>query len=227
MSTQPATSASGIVSDGSTRLIPESRRADGSVRKERKVKPGFTPAEDIGKFRSARVEARKAGASEQVVGAGQRATSESAPAPAPAPARPSWRSGESPRKGRAAPTGASAPSLLEDTAASFPALPTSAATTRASREELDEAGRWKKTPMESEVNPKKKSDESSWWRGGGTSASKRQGDAPKVNGKEGKAQGKAVEGDVPDEWDGKGEAKEGREGEKDELSEQLDKLGIK
>ena len=189
------------------------------------MKPGFTPAEDIGKFRSARVEARKAGASEQVVGAGQRATPELAPAPAPA--RPGWRSGESPRKARAAPTGASGPSLLEDTAASFPALPTFTASTRASREELDEAGRWKKTPMESEMNPKKKSDESSWWRGGGSSASKRQDDAPKVNGKEGKAEGKAVEGDVADEWDVKGEAKKGREEEKDELAEQLDKLGIK
>ncbi|KDN52821.1 hypothetical protein K437DRAFT_253755 [Tilletiaria anomala UBC 951] len=48
--------ASGIVSDPLTqqRVIPESRRADGSVRKERKVKPGFTPAEDVTKFRSSR-----------------------------------------------------------------------------------------------------------------------------------------------------------------------------
>ncbi|UZJ51501.1 hypothetical protein CBS101457_000821 [Exobasidium rhododendri] len=50
-------SLAGIIDDPETRtrIIPESRRADGSIRKERKVKPGFTPAEDIGKFRPSRV----------------------------------------------------------------------------------------------------------------------------------------------------------------------------
>ncbi|CAO1634502.1 unnamed protein product [Jaminaea pallidilutea] len=61
--------ASGIVVDAETqqRVIPESRRADGSIRKERRVKPGFTPNEDIARFRPSRLqredELRKAGSS--------------------------------------------------------------------------------------------------------------------------------------------------------------------
>ncbi|PWN49238.1 hypothetical protein IE53DRAFT_388563 [Violaceomyces palustris] len=52
----PKATVSGIVNDPSSleRVIPESRRADGSIRKERKVRPGFTPAEDVTKFRSQR-----------------------------------------------------------------------------------------------------------------------------------------------------------------------------
>ncbi|CAO1630736.1 unnamed protein product [Parajaminaea phylloscopi] len=48
---------SGIVTDPDTqqRVVPESRRADGSVRKERRVKPGFTPNEDVALFRPSRV----------------------------------------------------------------------------------------------------------------------------------------------------------------------------
>lgn len=37
-----------------TRVVPESRRADGSVRKELKIRPGFTPQEDIGRFKTSR-----------------------------------------------------------------------------------------------------------------------------------------------------------------------------
>jgi len=52
----PETTPSGIALDPGTleRVIPESRRSDGSVRKEIKIKPGFTPQEDVGKFQSAR-----------------------------------------------------------------------------------------------------------------------------------------------------------------------------
>ncbi|OXG88611.1 hypothetical protein C348_00585 [Cryptococcus neoformans Gb118] len=52
--------ASGIIIDSTTaeRIVPESRRADGSVRKSIKIRPGFTPQEDIGLFRSARRAAR-------------------------------------------------------------------------------------------------------------------------------------------------------------------------
>ncbi|PWN28767.1 hypothetical protein BDZ90DRAFT_258848 [Jaminaea rosea] len=53
--------ASGIVSDpsgGPGRVIPESRRADGSIRKERRVKPGFTPNEDVARFRPSRLQKR-------------------------------------------------------------------------------------------------------------------------------------------------------------------------
>ncbi|SPO30315.1 uncharacterized protein UTRI_05779 [Ustilago trichophora] len=59
--------AAGIVERGDLqqRVIPESRRADGSVRKERKVRPGFTPVEDVQRYRPARAreaeEARKKG----------------------------------------------------------------------------------------------------------------------------------------------------------------------
>ncbi|WVN85814.1 uncharacterized protein L203_100965 [Cryptococcus depauperatus CBS 7841] len=51
---------SGIVVDPATRerIVPESKRADGSVRKQIRVRPGFTPSEDVGLFRSARRAAR-------------------------------------------------------------------------------------------------------------------------------------------------------------------------
>lgn len=63
---------SGIVTDeiSRARTIPASMRADGScvavprtadlrIRRERKVKPGFTPAEDVQRFRSSRVLAKQ------------------------------------------------------------------------------------------------------------------------------------------------------------------------
>lgn len=63
------TSASGIIDDPNAvanglgakqRIIPESRRADGSIRKERKVRPGFTPVEDIARFVPSRVRQARA-----------------------------------------------------------------------------------------------------------------------------------------------------------------------
>ncbi|CDR99273.1 uncharacterized protein SPSC_00731 [Sporisorium scitamineum] len=63
----PRATAAGIVerTDTQHRVIPESRRADGSIRKERKVRPGFTPVEDVVRYRPARAreaeEARKRG----------------------------------------------------------------------------------------------------------------------------------------------------------------------
>ncbi|KAI9510465.1 hypothetical protein F5148DRAFT_1298423 [Russula earlei] len=55
----PQQTASGIAIDPRTldRVIPESRRADGSMRKERKIRPGFTPQEDVARFRSTRQQA--------------------------------------------------------------------------------------------------------------------------------------------------------------------------
>ncbi|KAF9779532.1 hypothetical protein BJ322DRAFT_1113337 [Thelephora terrestris] len=49
----PDTTPSGIAVDPRTleRVIPESKRSDGSVRKEIKIKPGFTPQEDVSRFR--------------------------------------------------------------------------------------------------------------------------------------------------------------------------------
>ncbi|SPO32720.1 uncharacterized protein UTRI_05779_B [Ustilago trichophora] len=67
ISAEVKSTAAGIVERGDTRqrVIPESRRADGSVRKERKVRPGFTPVEDVQRYRPARAreaeEARKRG----------------------------------------------------------------------------------------------------------------------------------------------------------------------
>lgn len=63
------TSASGIIDDPNSinngqeakqRIIPESRRADGSIRKERKVRPGFTPVEDVARFVPSRVRQARA-----------------------------------------------------------------------------------------------------------------------------------------------------------------------
>jgi len=49
----PAKTAAGIAVDPQTleRVIPESRRPDGTVRKQIKIRPGFTPQEDVRRFR--------------------------------------------------------------------------------------------------------------------------------------------------------------------------------
>lgn len=49
----PDKSAAGIALDPKTldRVIPESKRPDGSVRKQIKIRPGFTPQEDVSRFR--------------------------------------------------------------------------------------------------------------------------------------------------------------------------------
>ncbi|KAE8246504.1 hypothetical protein A4X13_0g5758 [Tilletia indica] len=67
----PVASVAGIVEDPSTqqRIIPASVRADGSVRKERRIKPGFTPQEDVTRFRSTR-QAAAANARRVVPGSG-------------------------------------------------------------------------------------------------------------------------------------------------------------
>ncbi|KAG6337369.1 hypothetical protein ID866_1742 [Astraeus odoratus] len=55
----PDQTASGIAVDPRTleRVVPESRRADGSMRKEIKIRPGFTPQEDVSRFRGTRQKA--------------------------------------------------------------------------------------------------------------------------------------------------------------------------
>ncbi|GBE79285.1 hypothetical protein BKA93DRAFT_772199 [Sparassis latifolia] len=52
----PETTTAGIAVDPRTleRVIPESRRPDGSVRKQIKIRPGFTPQEDVRRFRGTR-----------------------------------------------------------------------------------------------------------------------------------------------------------------------------
>ncbi|KAJ7638749.1 hypothetical protein FB45DRAFT_1000893 [Roridomyces roridus] len=49
----PTKTAAGIALDPQTleRVIPESKRPDGSVRKQIKIRPGFTPQEDVRRFR--------------------------------------------------------------------------------------------------------------------------------------------------------------------------------
>ena len=51
---EPETSNAGIITDETTgqRVIPSSVRADGSVRKEIKVKPGYKPPEDVALYKS-------------------------------------------------------------------------------------------------------------------------------------------------------------------------------
>ncbi|KAK7470726.1 hypothetical protein VKT23_002148 [Stygiomarasmius scandens] len=52
----PKKTTAGITVDPHTleRVVPESRRADGSVRKQLKIRPGFTPQEDVSRFRGTR-----------------------------------------------------------------------------------------------------------------------------------------------------------------------------
>ncbi|KAF5322417.1 hypothetical protein D9619_000422 [Psilocybe cf. subviscida] len=49
----PEKTTAGIAVDPQTleRVIPESRRPDGTVRKQIKIRPGFTPQEDVRRFR--------------------------------------------------------------------------------------------------------------------------------------------------------------------------------
>ncbi|KAH9482908.1 Partner of Y14 and mago [Psilocybe cubensis] len=49
----PEKTVAGITVDPQTleRVIPESRRPDGTVRKQIKIRPGFTPQEDVRRFR--------------------------------------------------------------------------------------------------------------------------------------------------------------------------------
>jgi len=52
----PEKTYAGIALDPQTleRVIPESRRPDGTVRKQIKIRPGFTPQEDVRRFRGAK-----------------------------------------------------------------------------------------------------------------------------------------------------------------------------
>ncbi|THV08629.1 hypothetical protein K435DRAFT_959168 [Dendrothele bispora CBS 962.96] len=52
----PQKTNAGIAVDPHTleRVVPESKRADGSVRKQLKIRPGFTPQEDVSRFRGSR-----------------------------------------------------------------------------------------------------------------------------------------------------------------------------
>ncbi|KAF7724697.1 hypothetical protein EC973_000805 [Apophysomyces ossiformis] len=53
-------SNAGIIQVGEDRWIPASRRADGSIRKERKVRPGFVPLEDVQRYTNARMQPKPA-----------------------------------------------------------------------------------------------------------------------------------------------------------------------
>ncbi|KAK6501971.1 hypothetical protein TWF481_009790 [Arthrobotrys musiformis] len=67
-----ATTTSGIQTlESGTRIIPSSTRADGSTRPERRVKPGFTPAEDVAKYQNRTAEAWRNRGSGGVPGAGE------------------------------------------------------------------------------------------------------------------------------------------------------------
>ncbi|ETW84366.1 hypothetical protein HETIRDRAFT_243245, partial [Heterobasidion irregulare TC 32-1] len=55
----PKQSTAGIAVDPRTleRVIPESRRPDGTVRKQIRIRPGYTPQEDVQRFRGTRQQA--------------------------------------------------------------------------------------------------------------------------------------------------------------------------
>ncbi|KAJ3164949.1 hypothetical protein HDU88_004930 [Geranomyces variabilis] len=56
----PSPGVSGIVEyKPGDRVIPASRRPDGTVRKERKVRPGFVPQEDAARYSNAKIDATK------------------------------------------------------------------------------------------------------------------------------------------------------------------------
>ncbi|CAG8609119.1 3299_t:CDS:2, partial [Racocetra fulgida] len=51
-STKKTTPAGIVTTETNERVIPASRRADGSLRKERRVRPGFVPQEDIIRYKN-------------------------------------------------------------------------------------------------------------------------------------------------------------------------------
>ncbi|THH12343.1 hypothetical protein EW145_g52 [Phellinidium pouzarii] len=53
---EPKQTVSGIAVDPRTldRVIPESKRRDGTLRKQIKIRPGYTPQEDVSRFRGTR-----------------------------------------------------------------------------------------------------------------------------------------------------------------------------
>jgi len=67
-STEQTTSGITYNSDGQ-RVIPASQRQDGTVRKERKVRPGFTPAEDVKRYHNRTAEAFRTRGSGGIPGA--------------------------------------------------------------------------------------------------------------------------------------------------------------
>jgi len=60
----PERTTAGIAVDPRTleRVVPQTKRSDGSVRKELKIRPGFTPQEDVGRFKTSRKQAAEVNA---------------------------------------------------------------------------------------------------------------------------------------------------------------------
>ncbi|KZW03972.1 hypothetical protein EXIGLDRAFT_715992 [Exidia glandulosa HHB12029] len=83
----PEASNAGIIVHPRTleRVIPATKRPDGSVRKEIKIRPGYTPAEDVATYRSTRMQqtARNALPKGSVVGYTPPAPADPKPAPKP------------------------------------------------------------------------------------------------------------------------------------------------
>lgn len=216
--------------------------------------------EDIGKFRSARVEARKAGEpSEQpphTLSSGSssgRATGATGASSNGGPSASRWSNDEansSPRKVMLRTSGGIADGSLSpsskktvsvDDEASFPALSPPPATTVAakpSRAELDEDGRWKKTPLpeKEEARPKSKADEATSWRRGGAGGGGSRGALSNTGGRQaGAAKTQATTGTSTSRWahagkkanDKEGSARSKEEKSGDDLVKELDRLDLK
>ncbi|CAG8725420.1 19059_t:CDS:2 [Gigaspora margarita] len=68
MSSTNKSAPSGIVTtETNERVIPASRRADGTLRKERRVRPGFVPKEDIIRYKNKFVAEREPVSSPKVI----------------------------------------------------------------------------------------------------------------------------------------------------------------
>lgn len=59
MSRPPASAAGIVEKDGGERIIAGSRRPDGSLRKEIRIRPGYVPPEDVARYKNEKVEAKK------------------------------------------------------------------------------------------------------------------------------------------------------------------------
>ncbi|SRR6266498_4219382 len=52
MSSNEPTPSGIVTTDNNERVIPATRRADGTLRKERRVRPGFVPQEDVARYKN-------------------------------------------------------------------------------------------------------------------------------------------------------------------------------
>ncbi|KAK9896172.1 hypothetical protein P389DRAFT_75597 [Cystobasidium minutum MCA 4210] len=147
-------SLAGIVNDpndSGRRIVPASQRADGSIRKERKVRPGHVPAEDVAKYRPGQGSLRAQHAAAQ-------ASHQAPPSPSPTPAssiarRPNPADFLTEVKAREQQLQQQQPMSSNNSTANIPAPPASPTKASASAKSGASSSRWATAPAVVEAAP--------------------------------------------------------------------------